>query len=129
VAETLTQRLKAEIETRTMQYTALNGLAQDLLARVKELEQYQGVGIAAAYAADLQWKINIRLGTSDHHSRFVYPYRGGVAVGPDQTQLGTGAIVPDEFIITRVRNAEVGKRMTRHAIEVWLEPATERQAA
>ena len=129
MAETLTQRLKAEIEIRTMQCALLTDMVQDLLARVKELEQYQGVGIAAAVAADLQWKINVRLGTSDHHSRFVYPYRGGVAVGPDRTEIGTGAIVPDEFIITRVRNAEVGKRMTRHAVEAWLEPAAEQQAA
>jgi hypothetical protein len=138
VAETLTQKLAAEKKIRATQFNLMHNCILDLEARLKKLEAAviemqicQGdITTGWAIAVDLQYKINQALGTEVHFSRFVHPYREGAAVGPDQTEIGNGLVVRDEFIITRNRWDTVGKRMTKSAIQDWIDqyPAQKRAA-
>jgi hypothetical protein len=124
MAETLSQKLVAETHLRTTQFELLHSCLLDLNMKVEKLEcivtQLQ-VQQSDLTASDLECRVNAALGCSHKPVRFIQPYREGKAVGPDQTEVGNGLVIPDEFVVTKEHQAQIGKRMTKQAILDWLE--------
>lgn len=129
MAETLSQKLAAEAALRATQFELLHSCLLDMQEKIDALEhivrevQTQRVSLASAWATAeaLEQQINAALARPSKPVRFVHPYLGGQSIGPDQTEIGHGDLVPDVFVVTRDRCEQVGKRMAKQAILDWLE--------